>query len=174
MSVMANIYLISDSHFGHANILKFLGADGKRIRPEFSSVEEMDEYMVDKWNSVVTPQDHVWHLGDVVMSRHNLPIIHRLYGHKRLILGNHDREDMSAYRNAGFQKIVGSRIYDGVLMTHFPVHPGSMGKAVGNAHGHIHQHPSPPGPYINMSVERWDYTPQPIEIVKAAILAKKD
>lgn len=160
------IYLISDHHFGHANILKFVGLDNKRIRPEFDSVYQMNEYMIEKWNSVVTPQDHVYHLGDVVMSGHYLPIIQKLNGHKRLILGNHDREDMGKYRKAGFQKIFGSRLLDGVLMTHFPVHPAHFGKAVVNAHGHIHEKPSPNGPYVNVSVERWDYTPQPIEKMK--------
>lgn len=160
-----NIYVISDTHFGHSNILKFTGANGL-IRPGFADVNHMNQYMIDKWNSVVTPQDHVYHLGDVALSSHYLAIVEKLNGHKRLILGNHDREDMGKYRKAGFQKIYGSRLLDGVLMTHFPVHLNHFGKAVVNAHGHIHQHESPPGPYVNVSVERWDYTPQLLEFIK--------
>lgn len=159
------IFLTSDHHFGHANILKFTGLNGQRIRPEFDTVCQMNEFMIEQWNSVVTPQDHVYHLGDVVMSGHFLPIIQKLNGHKRLILGNHDREDMGKYRKAGFQKIFGSRLHERVLMTHFPVHPAHLGKALVNAHGHIHEKESPTGPYVNVSVERWNYTPIPIEKV---------
>ena len=50
-------YFTSDHHFGHA------GALGLYRRP-FASVAEMDRQMIDWWNSVVGPQDEVWHLGD--------------------------------------------------------------------------------------------------------------
>ena len=159
------IYLTSDHHFGHSNILKFTGLDGNLIRPNFKDVNEMNQYMIDQWNSVVKPEDHVWHLGDVCMSGHFLPIIAKLNGHKRLILGNHDKEDVGKYRKAGFQKIRGSNMNSGVLMTHFPVHPAHFGKAKVNAHGHIHERCSPKGSYVNVSVERWDYKPISIEQV---------
>ena len=50
-------YFTSDHHFCHA------GALGLYRRP-FASVAEMDRQMIDWWNSVVGPQDEVWHLGD--------------------------------------------------------------------------------------------------------------
>lgn len=161
------IHLISDTHFGHANILRFLKADGTRIRPEFTSVEEMDEAMVERWNKVVQISDHVYHLGDVVIKANDLQIVKRLNGHKRLIRGNHDIFKTRLYIAAGFQEILGCRVLANVLMTHFPIHETSMGHFLGNAHGHIHQNASPPGPYLNLSVERIDYTPVALdEVVK--------
>jgi len=47
----------SDHHFGYA------GALGLYERP-FASVAEMDRQMIDRWNSVIGPDDEVWHLGD--------------------------------------------------------------------------------------------------------------
>ena len=47
---MANIFFISDTHFGHAGILSFKREDGSPLR-DFLSVEEMDEHMVERWNS---------------------------------------------------------------------------------------------------------------------------
>lgn len=76
----------SDSHFGHVRIIELAG------RP-FASVEEMDRVMVERWNDVVRPRDEVWHLGDVALGRiaDSLPLVGRLHGRKRLVIGNHDR-----------------------------------------------------------------------------------
>jgi len=85
-----NTFIISDTHFSHENILTFNREDGQKVRPGFSSFEEMDEYIVNKWNSVVKPQDKVYHLGDVVMKKRYIDVVKRLNGRKRLIMGNHD------------------------------------------------------------------------------------
>jgi calcineurin-like phosphoesterase family protein len=53
---MANLFVISDSHFGHANILKFTGLDSKPMRV-FDDVNHMNEHMIQRWNEVVRPQD---------------------------------------------------------------------------------------------------------------------
>ena len=65
---MKNIWLISDTHFFHSNILKFTDDNGELIRGKlFDTVEQMNECMLDNWNSVVKPGDIVYHLGDVMM-----------------------------------------------------------------------------------------------------------
>lgn len=76
----------SDTHFGHARINEL--AD----RP-FSSVEEMNRAILERWNDVVRPADEVWHLGDVALGKigDSLALVARLHGRKRLIIGNHDR-----------------------------------------------------------------------------------
>ena len=78
----------SDTHFGHEGILRFEPDN----RP-FSSVEEMNEVLVERWNAVVSPKDMVYHLGDVAMGKiaESLPVMGRLNGRKVLIPGNHDR-----------------------------------------------------------------------------------
>lgn len=157
---MANIFVVSDTHFHHANMLNFKQNDGTPMRP-FAGVQEMDEHMVDKWNSVVRPQDHVYHLGDVAMGRASIDICGRLNGHLRLCLGNHDDHAVAHYLKY-FKKIFATRRIDNMILSHIPIHPGSLGRAVANIHGHVH-HGSLPPPYINVSVEVIDYTPVSIE-----------
>jgi calcineurin-like phosphoesterase family protein len=97
----------------------------------------------------------------------------RLNGHKRLVLGNHDHFPMHVYNSAGIQKIVGSHRHAGLVYSHWPLHPTSIAsdKIIANVHGHIHQNDSPPGKYVNVSVERINYTPilleEVIEIARA-------
>jgi calcineurin-like phosphoesterase family protein len=86
---VAEIWIVSDTHFGHANILTFKSPDGSLMRA-FASTAEMDDHMIQQWNAVVRPQDHVYHLGDVAMRRDQLPTVKALNGHLRLVLGNHD------------------------------------------------------------------------------------
>jgi calcineurin-like phosphoesterase family protein len=168
------IWLISDTHFGHANILRFTGADGALIRPGFESLEAMHETIVDRWNAVVRPNDHVYHLGDVAMSIPSLQaaqIVCRLSGIKRLVRGNHDKYQTSQYVNMGFKELHGMRRLFDVWLTHAPLHPMSIGRALGNVHGHIHEKPSPPGPYLNVSVEAIAYTPVSLEEVRSRLTA---
>jgi len=159
------IWLISDTHFGHANILKFTDEKGNRIRPQFSTVKEMDDFMCSQWADRVKPEDHVWHLGDVTMGSH-LGMIKGLPGHKRLVLGNHDKLKMPEYMAAGFQKIQTIRRFDEVICSHYPLHPSCIGgKLIGNIHGHIHERSLNDFRYYNVSVERTCYAPVPLDDV---------
>ena len=82
-----NIWFTSDTHFFHENII-FLNN-----RP-YKSVQEMNEDLIHKWNTVVGLNDIVYHLGDVGMKcspeRLNL-LLKRLNGKIHLIKGNHDK-----------------------------------------------------------------------------------
>ena len=161
-----NIYFTSDTHFGHKNIITFKNDNGDLIRP-FESVEEMDELMVENWNKVVTPQDRIYHLGDVVINRRCLPILERLNGHKVLIKGNHDifkLKDFTPY----FDDIRAYRVfpkYD-LICSHIPVHPNQLeNRFKWNMHGHLHENivkntdGTPDERYINVCVEHTNYTP---------------
>ena len=81
-----SIFLISDTHWSHANILTM--GDG---RP-FDSIGEHNQVLIDNWNSVVTKRDTVIHLGDVAFSNRtqSLPTLNMVKGRKILIPGNHD------------------------------------------------------------------------------------
>ena len=71
-----DIWVMSDTHFRHKNILTFRDSStGKLVRgDDFASVDEMDEHMIERWNSVVKQGDLVYHLGDVVMGEAPLPV----------------------------------------------------------------------------------------------------
>jgi calcineurin-like phosphoesterase family protein len=180
-----NIWVISDTHFNHANMLKFKDWTGEFTRPGFRDVEHMDEMMMDNWNSVVKPGDKVYHLGDVVMGPNPEAWMqanwNKLHGSKRLIVGNHDDIKMLA-RGGWFAKIQMWRAFMdfGLMFSHVPLHQGSLLRPKSsagdtlvteadawtttlNVHGHIHSNPSPEGPYRCVCVEQIDYTPVNIE-----------
>ena len=134
---MPTTFLVSDTHFGHTGVCKFTEADGvTKIRP-WTDPDEMDEAMVKMWNETVRPNDKVYHLGDVVINRKALKTLARLNGDKVLIKGNHDIfriEDYTTY----FREIRAYHILNGLILSHIPVHPESLGRFGTNVHGHLH------------------------------------
>lgn len=160
---MSDIWFISDTHFGHKNILNFTKEDGSLLRP-FNSTFEMDMYMVEKWNEVVKPNDKVYHLGDVAFTDGGLNRLEFCNGHKRLVKGNHDKFKLKKYLRF-FQDIHGVRQIDGFWFTHVPMHTDSIGRAKLNVHGHLHyrevldKNMKPDPRYFNVSVERLNYRP---------------
>lgn len=170
---MANTWIISDTHFGHQNICKFVNEDGSPLRP-WDNADEMDEVLVNNWNSVVKPADTVYHLGDVVMNRKALPIMTRLNGKKKLVLGNHDIFDVYDDYAKYFYRVHGSVKLDNLLLTHIPVHIDSVPHwALANVHGHIHSRVIDHPLYYNVSVENIDYIPISIEDLKLRIATRQ-
>lgn len=140
------IYFSSDHHFWHNNILKYCN------RP-FETVEEMNQALIDNWNSVVGPDDHVYHLGDFCfgnVEKWNTVLAPGvLNGHIHLILGNHDPDRIfregtmfERFDSIDFQKIL---IIEGwtVILNHFPFlsFSNNLDHKVLQLFGHIHSGP---------------------------------
>ncbi len=99
------IFVTSDTHYGHANIIKyckrpFLKPGDLDTNDDWTSrsiarqrANEHDEVLITNHNAVVSPEDTVYHLGDVVFGRTEdaIRIIRRLNGNFKFIRGNHDR-----------------------------------------------------------------------------------
>jgi len=173
---MTDTWIISDTHFRHADILKFKDYAGKIVR-QFDNVNQMDECMFDNWNSVVKPNDTVYHLGDVVMGEDKPTWLkenmHKLKGKKHLVLGNHDNPKFLApyFKSILFWADMTKK--HGLLLSHIPLHLSTLQEShrfgdypVKNIHGHIHSNPSPEGPYRCVSVEHINYTPINLEELK--------
>ena len=134
---MPAVFLVSDTHFGHAGVCRFTRNDGvTKLRP-WDSAEEMDEAMVAAWNERVRPTDKVYHLGDVVINRKALGIMRRLNGDKVLIRGNHDIFRDEEYRTY-FRELRAYHVLNGMILSHIPVHEASLGRFGVNIHGHLH------------------------------------
>ena len=174
---MRNIWVISDTHFQHANILTFRDSNTNSHVRNFASVEEMDQTMIDNWNSVVKPGDKVYHLGDVFFGSKDtfIPLWKKLNGQKRLILGNHDDAKFFC-KHELVAKVDMWRMFPefGLLLTHVPVHESTLregrfrnydGLPI-NVHGHIHQNPAPSPQHKVVCVEQINYTPIHIEEVR--------
>ena len=134
---MPSVFLVSDTHFGHAGVCRFLACDGiTKLRP-WDTPEEMDEEMIKRWNDRVKPTDKVYHLGDVVINRKALSIMRRLNGDKVLIRGNHDIfRDKEYYEY--FRELRAYHVMDGMILSHIPLHPDSINRFGTNIHGHTH------------------------------------
>lgn len=134
---MPATWLVSDTHFGHAGVCRFLAPDGvTKLRP-WDNPEEMDEFMVKAWNERVRPTDKVYHLGDCVINRRCLPTLARLNGDKVLIRGNHDIFRDDEYRRY-FRELRAYHVMNGCILSHIPIHVESLGRFGVNIHGHLH------------------------------------
>jgi calcineurin-like phosphoesterase family protein len=134
---MPAVFLVSDTHFGHAGVCRFTESDGvTKIRP-WTDPDEMDEEMIRRWNNTVRPNDKVYHLGDVVINRKSLKTLIRLNGDKVLIRGNHDIFRDDEYREY-FRELRAYHVMNGMILSHIPVHPESLGRFGTNIHGHLH------------------------------------
>ena len=134
---MPSVFLVSDTHFGHAGVCRFLRDDGvTKLRP-WDNPDDMDEEMVKRWNETVRPNDKVYHLGDVVINRKALSIMHRLNGDKVLIRGNHDIFKDEDYRQH-FRELRAYHVMNGMILSHIPIHTESLGRFGVNIHGHLH------------------------------------
>ena len=165
------IYLISDTHFNHKNIMAY------ENRP-FPSVEAMNDAMIKNWNSIVTPNDVVIHLGDVGLGNvSDLKwIVPSLNGHKILIKGNHDDKSDQFYKDCGFEDVCHSRMLEIdnkiIFLSHQPEKRPDNGAHYDlHFYGHVHTkgyHGNYPTIARNgacLCVERWDYMPVSIRKV---------
>jgi calcineurin-like phosphoesterase family protein len=133
---MPSVFLVSDTHFGHAGVCRFLRDDGSKLRP-WDNPEDMDEAMIKAWNEQVKPTDKVYHLGDVVINRKSLKTLSRLNGDKVLIRGNHDIFRDTEY-SVYFRELRAYHVMNGMILSHIPVHEASLGRFGVNIHGHLH------------------------------------
>lgn len=163
---MTKTFIISDTHFGHHNILSFKRKDGTPLR-DFKFISEHDEFLIENWNSVVKPKDKIYHLGDVgFLSFTKLSeSLSRLNGTKILIKGNHDHFKVSQYQQY-FKDIRSYHILDHFILSHIPIHPESLYRWKGNIHGHVHDNSLSDSRYINVSVENINYTPINFEEIR--------
>lgn len=132
-------YYIADPHFGHGSCISFCN------RP-FSSVEEMDEELLSRWNRKVTNNDTVFVLGDLIYKSDKPPeyYLEKLKGKKILIKGNHDgtwlkKIDVNKYFDSVYDYLEISDEGRWVVLFHYPLLEWNA-KFRGSYHLHGHTH----------------------------------
>lgn len=143
------IFFTSDLHFGHKKIIPICN------RP-FEDIDEMDQGLINNWNSVVKENDLVFILGDFCFRKklYWIEVLSKLKGLKYLILGNHDDpknipyqcfvdvKDM-LYLNIYKQTVTSTEseydMYDHLFLCHYPIlsFPG-MFRDTYQLYGHVH------------------------------------
>lgn len=181
-------YIISDTHFSHANIIKYCD------RP-YNNISEMNQDIIDKWNSTVSPDDIVFHLGDVGFGlvEQLKPLVESLNGHKILLRGNHDmKRGTNSWGNIGFEytykkghisladlNILTKEMFDQKFINFsdwedneifFSHSPFQCENNILNIHGHIHNVPLDttlhnPKTHICVSIEMIDYQPIALDVL---------
>ena len=134
-----NIFFISDPHFGHQNIIKYCD------RP-FKSTDEMNEFIIERWNLIVKKDDIVFILGDIAFGGSGLfeQVIPKLNGKKYLILGNHDYKNMRDKYKQYFEKVCTKMFIsiDGqpIILNHEPLlcFGGQLSNRIWHLFGHVH------------------------------------
>lgn len=158
--VNEDTWIIADTHFGHANIIRYCN------RPI-----DHDRKMLSAWKRLIKKNDQVLHLGDLCVwygfrRNHWLKECYKLKGDKYIIWGNHDVDQKltksTFEKRTGFKVIPEFRQGD-VFFSHEPTQDTGLWTV--NIHGHVHNH-APFGLYqrsgnnlFNASIEGMNYRP---------------
>ena len=155
---MAKVYFTSDWHLGHKNILKY--------RPEFSSIEDHNQTLINNFNSVVKKRDTVYFLGDIVFEQKDLELIKQLVPSRKILyLGNHDYLSAKDYLTV-FDEIYAIRSFKSYWLSHCPIHPQELRNRKGNIHGHLHASILDDSRYFDVSPEKHNYQLVDFETIK--------
>ena len=149
MSREEDVFFVSDTHFGHGNIIKYCnrpwnhGKDASgEVIVEDSDVLAMDNEMMKRWNSVVGKNDIVWHLGDFALGGKAVAerVFPQLNGKINLVMGNHDHWKLQWYYELGFHRVYDRKVIinDFVILSHAPLMFLNANTPFYNVFGHIH------------------------------------
>ncbi|MCP4441640.1 MAG: phosphoesterase [Aureispira sp.] len=176
---MKNIFFTADQHFGHKKILEYAN------RP-FSTIDEMDEELIKRWNQKVSPEDEVYHLGDVGLcsSGKLRKILNRLNGKIYLIKGNHEKSAEACHTRFEWVKDYHELVVEDpdaargtqlLVLFHYAMRVWNAGHwgtyhLYGHSHGSLPDDPNSRS--FDVGVDCHDYAPVSYEEVKA-IMNKK-
>ena len=168
-----NVFITSDNHFGHRNIIAYENRDEKL---NIDTVEEHDNVLINNWNNVVKPGDLVLILGDFSFHKaeRTMEILKQLNGEKVLIEGNHD---CIYLEDKQFDRKLFKAIYDyketsykgtKLILMHYMIQEFKHKDKVVNPYlqlfGHIHSNPiTVPRHSYNVGVDINNYVPIRLE-----------
>jgi len=166
------VYFTSDTHWGHKRIIEH------SHRP-FSSVEEMDDILIQNWNKVVRPNDTIYHLGDFNFRsiRTTDDYLTYLNGHIHIVWGNHDdqfakkyKHRFASYCDAKYLRLNGEKI----TLYHYPQRAWRFSQHGGwHLFGHCHGSLPNLGRSMDVGVDCWNYTPASFEEIEAYMVKQE-
>lgn len=137
------IYFTSDLHLGHSKSFIY-EARG------FPSIEKHDETIIQNWNNIITAEDDVYILGDLMLNdnEHGIECLRQLNGHLHFVIGNHDVStriklyEEAGLINEGYATVIKYRKYY-FYLSHYPTvttngKVESLHQVTLNLSGHTH------------------------------------
>jgi calcineurin-like phosphoesterase family protein len=176
-----DIFFTADHHFNHKRIIEYCS------RP-FKDVSEMNEVLIQKWNSKVKPGDTVYHLGDFAFGsvEDQLKILKRLNGDINFVLGSHDKdlpeavEAFNKEQEVASHKILGPMATVCVEKTEITLCHYSM-RTWPKSHyntwhlfGHSHGKLEGWGKSFDVGVDAWQFEPLSFIEVKEVMASRPD
>lgn len=147
----SEVFFTSDTHFGHKKMAALRG---------FADVDEMNERMVEVWNSIVPRTGVVYHMGDVsFMSKAKTQaLLYRLNGSICLVRGNHDGDSTTkTTRFMWVRDYYELKVEDTdvrIIMCHYAFRVWNMSHyGTWNLHGHSHGNLPPIGGQMDVGVD---------------------
>ena len=174
------VWFTSDLHFWHKNICKYCN------RP-YETIEEMNQGIINNWNSVVKEDDTVFVLGDLGFCgiEKLRPLMSQLKGKIILIQGNHDSDYVMStlYHEKiinNFDRLMSITIVGDeecpnqeLTLCHFPMIDWyNKEKGSWMIHGHQHQLPETPScsaAHYDVGVDKNNWMPVSFEQLKINI-----
>ncbi len=164
------IWFTADQHFNHVNIIGYCN------RP-FRDIYAMNDMIIRQHNTVVAPDDVVWHLGDFAMSKSGQEVrllLEQLHGQHHLVTGNHDYLTPKQFERAGFVSITTCEMVGGFHLAHHPPYSRGAGKNWLTAHVHdlwtfkplYKPYSVRSGGMMNIGVDTWDFRPISLQKVE--------
>ena len=164
---MGKIWLTSDQHYDHKNIIEYCH------RP-FGSVDHMREVLIANHNDCVGVNDTVYHIGDFSLKPATVEkVLPRLNGTHVLVFGNHDRVERAAAYSGFLEVLDSTELWGGFQLMHNPAdaHPDSKRPVF---HGHVHNSWKTRGRFLNVGVDVWAYKPVSLAEASKALWASME
>jgi calcineurin-like phosphoesterase family protein len=181
-------WFTSDTHFGHANILRYCG------RP-FPHADAMDEALITRWNDAVGGDDVIYHLGDFILKSRGFArrTFARLRGRIH-VLGlpwHHDKGwvpkttgpcadlfSASGHPVEILPPLLALKLTDGagrqrlITLSHYPLAAWEAGHhGAWHLHGHSHGEHRGEGAILDVGVDCHGYAPVSLEALDALMPA---
>lgn len=170
LGAIMNIFFTADLHLGHGPNKQGYGGIIMHAKRPFADVQEMNEALINNFNSIVSQGDHTWILGDLAWRDHS-KFLHRLNGKKFLVKGSHDKMPLDTLRlfaevHEGMAiRNLGGAIF---ILTHCAMrvwersHYGSI-NLYGHSHGRLPEFDNKL--QCDVGVDVWQYKPVPLELI---------
>jgi calcineurin-like phosphoesterase family protein len=168
-------FFTSDTHFDDPYSIEYFN------RP-FQNVGEMNQVMVEKWNSVVAEEDTVYHLGDFTLDAidHFTKWVKQLHGTIKILPGSHDQPWLKDFvgsekvqllqplESLEFPELIAGKSPQVIVLCHYSMQVWDRSNQ-GSWHlfGHSHGRLQGIGLSVDVGVDCTEFEPLSLEAVRS-------